>query len=94
MITGKSALKGNNVSHAQNKTKRKFYPNVMDANLYSESLGRTIRLKVSNAGLRTLDHIGGLDTFISKTPVSKLDPALKPYKARIEEVIAKKSSAA
>lgn len=84
MITGKKALSGNNVSHAQNKTKRKFQANLMDAKIYSESLGILVKLKVSSAGLRTLDHVGGLDAFISKTPLTKLDAALRPLKPKIE----------
>lgn len=85
MITGKSVMSGHNRSHAENKTKRKFLPNVMDARIYSESLGRTVRLKVSNAGLRTLDHVGGLDAFVTKNSITKLDPALRPLKAEIEK---------
>ena len=94
MITGKSVLSGHNRSHAENKTKRKFLPNIMDANLYSESLGRTVKIKVSNAGLRTLDHVGGLDAFVARTSVSKLDPALRPLKTKIDAAIAKKVQAA
>lgn len=77
-------MSGHNRSHAENKTKRKFLPNIMNANLYSETLGRKVRVKISNAGLRTLDHVGGLDAFIIKTSVTKLDPALRPLKSAIE----------
>ena len=94
MITGKSVMSGHNRSHAENKTQRKFLPNLMDSNVYSESLGRTVRLKISNAGLRTLDHVGGLYAFIAKTAVTKLDPALRPLKAQIDLALAKKAKAA
>ena len=94
MITGKSVMSGHNRSHAENKTKRKFLPNTMNSNIYSESLGKTIRLRITNAGLRTLDHVGGLDAFIAKTPKSKLDPVLRPLKAQIESVLAEKAKKA
>ena len=85
MITGKAVMSGHNRSHAENKTKRKFLPNVADATVYSEALDRKIRVKISNAGLRTLDHVGGLDAFIQKTALTKLDPALRPLKSQIEK---------
>ena len=94
MITGKSVLSGHNRSHAENKTKRKFIPNLMESRLYSETLERTIKLRVSTAGLRTLDHVGGLDAFISKTSLSKLDPKLRPFKAQIDKAIAAKEKQA
>tara|TARA_B100001146_G_C16052340_1_gene378451 strand:- start:328 stop:684 length:357 start_codon:yes stop_codon:yes gene_type:complete len=86
MITGKGPMSGNNVSHAQNKTRRRFLPNIQDTNLYSEILKRTIRVRASAAGLRTLDHKGGLDQFLMNTPVTKLDPALRQYKTQISKV--------
>lgn len=88
MITGKSVMTGHNRSHAENKTKRQFLPNVMDTNVYSETLGRSIRLKVSSAGLRTLDQVGGLDAFVKKTAITKLDPALRSLKTMVEKTAA------
>lgn len=84
MITGKGVLSGNNVSHANNKTRRKFLPNVQDTSLFSVELGRWIKVRVSTSGLRTVEHKGGFDEFLKTTPVSKLDPALRRYKAEIE----------
>lgn len=88
-LTGKGGLTGNNVSHAQNKTKRRFLPNLNQASLLSETLGRTFRLKVSAYALRNVDHQGGLDAFLEKSDNSKLSPkALKIKndiaKARLE----------
>ena len=60
-ISGKKPMTGNNVSHANNKTRRRFLPNLTETSLMSETLGRTVRLKVSAAALRTVDHRGGLD---------------------------------
>lgn len=84
MITGKKRLVGNNVSHANNKTKRVFMPNIQDTSVYSEGLERKIRIRVSAHGLRTLDHKGGIDAFLKGTAKTKLDPALRPYKAELE----------
>ncbi|MEL6125330.1 MAG: 50S ribosomal protein L28 [Pseudomonadota bacterium] len=77
-LTGKGVLTGNNVSHANNKTRRRFLPNLNDVTLQSEALGRSFRLKVSAAALRTVDHRGGLDAFLAKAKDSELsERALK-----------------
>lgn len=93
MITGKIALVGHSVSHAQNKTKRRFFPSVQDTSLYSEILGRWVKVRVSTAGLRTVEHKGGFDAYLINTASTKLDPALRPVKAQIEETIAEKAAA-
>lgn len=92
MITGKGVMSGNNVSHAQNKTKRRFLPNVQETGLYSETLQRWVKVKTTSAGLRTVDHKGGLDAFLIATAKTKLDPALRPVKAQIEQAIAEKKA--
>ncbi|MEL6599993.1 MAG: 50S ribosomal protein L28 [Pseudomonadota bacterium] len=77
-LTGKGVLTGNNVSHANNKTRRRFLPNLNDVTLQSEALGRSFRLRVSAAALRTVDHRGGLDAFLAKAKDSELsERALK-----------------
>ncbi len=77
-LTGKGPMVGNNVSHANNKSKRRFLPNLNDVSLMSETLGRTFRLRVSAAALRTVDHRGGLDTFLLRAHDGDLsDGALK-----------------
>ena len=69
---------GNNVSHAKNRTRRRFLPNLTETALMSESLGRTFRLKVSTSALRTVDHRGGLDAFLLKAKDADLsENALK-----------------
>ncbi len=65
-LTGKGPMSGNNVSHANNKTKRRFLPNLNDVTLQSEVLGRGIKFRISAAALRTVDHRGGLDAFMAK----------------------------
>ncbi len=65
-LTGKGPMVGNNVSHANNKTKRRFLPNLTETALMSETLGRTFRLRVATSALRTVDHRGGLDAFLLK----------------------------
>ncbi|MEM9469827.1 MAG: 50S ribosomal protein L28 [Pseudomonadota bacterium] len=85
MITGKKPMSGNHVSHAQNKVRRKFLPNIQDTSVYSEILGRKIRIRATAAGLRTLDHKGGIDKFLMNTAPTKLDPALRPIKAELEK---------
>lgn len=92
MITGKGVMTGNNVSHAHNKTRRRFLPNVQDTSLYSETLKRWIKIRVSTAGLRTVEHKGGLDSYLKNTAVTKLDPSLRPYKAQIEKAQAGKAA--
>ena len=92
VVTGKGVMSGNNVSHALNRTRRRFLPNVQETNVYSESLGMMVRIKVSAAGLRTLDHKGGLDAFLVDTAKTKLDPSLRSLKASVEKAIASKKA--
>ena len=82
-LTGKGPMVGNNVSHANNKTKRRFLPNLTETSLMSETLGRTFRLKVSSSALRTVDHRGGLDTFLLKAKDSELSPNALKIKKQI-----------
>ena len=65
-ITGKGVLAGNNVSHANNKTRRRFLPNLQNVSVMSEALGRPVSLRVSTNGLRTIEHKGGIDAFLKK----------------------------
>jgi large subunit ribosomal protein L28 len=84
MITGKKVMSGNHVSHANNKVRRKFLPNIQDTSVFSEALGRKVRIRATAAGLRTLDHKGGLDKYLMDTAPTKLDPKLRPLKAELE----------
>ncbi|MDX1710965.1 MAG: 50S ribosomal protein L28 [Rhodovibrionaceae bacterium] len=93
-LTGKGVLVGNNVSHANNKTKRRFLPNLQDTAVYSEALGEMVRLRLSTQALRTVDRKGGLDAFLNDTPVSKLDTDTARLKRRIEKAQAAKAGKA
>ncbi|MCE8457851.1 50S ribosomal protein L28, partial [Rhodovulum sulfidophilum] len=80
-LTGKGPMTGNNVSHAHNKTRRRFLPNLNEVTLISDVLGRSFKFRVSAAGLRTVDHRGGLDNFLAKASEAELsDKALKVKK--------------
>ncbi|MEM9223408.1 MAG: 50S ribosomal protein L28 [Pseudomonadota bacterium] len=63
-LTGKGVLVGNNVSHANNKTKRRFLPNLVDVTLISDSLNRKVKMRIAASALRTVEHRGGLDKFL------------------------------
>ncbi|HRQ60958.1 MAG TPA: 50S ribosomal protein L28 [Alphaproteobacteria bacterium] len=84
MITGKAPMSGNNVSHALNRTRRRFEPNISDVTLYSELLQKWVPVRISAAGKRTVEHKGGFDAFILGTAKTKLDEKLRVYKAQIE----------
>lgn len=80
-LTGKGPMSGNNVSHANNKTKRRFLPNLNDVSLVSEILGRPVKLRISASALRSVDHRGGLDKFLAKAKDAELsEKALKVKK--------------
>ncbi len=77
-LTGKGPMTGNNVSHAKNRTRRRFLPNLNDVTLGSEALDRSFKLRISASALRTIDHRGGLDAFLAKAKDEDLsDKALK-----------------
>lgn len=81
-LTGKGPMSGNNISHANNKTRRRFLPNLNDVTLISDVLGQSFKLRISAAGLRTVDHRGGLDAFLMKASDCELsENALKIKKA-------------
>ena len=82
-LTGKRPLKGHNVSHANNKTKRKFNPSIKKIKFKSEILKKNITLKVSNAALRTVDFKGGIDKFLSSAKAFKLSKRAKKYRSKI-----------
>jgi len=65
-LTGKGVMTGNNVSHAKNRTRRTFRPNLCNVTLMSDTLGRAFKMKVCANALRTVDHNGGLDAFLAK----------------------------
>jgi len=82
-LTGKGPMSGHNVSHANNKSKRRFLPNLQDVSLQSESLGRSVRFRVSSAALRSVDHRGGLDAYLARAKDDELSPAALKVKKEI-----------
>ena len=82
-LTGKSPLKGHKVSHANNKVKRKFFPNLKKVTFKSDILKRNIKLNVSNSALRTIDYKGGLDFYLKSVKSFKLSPKAKKIRNKI-----------
>jgi large subunit ribosomal protein L28 len=88
-LTAKGRQVGHNVSHANNKTKRVYLPNLQNVTLMSEGLDRSFRLRVSTHGLRSVEHVGGLDNWLLKT----VDAKLSPRALKIKRELAKKQAA-
>lgn len=91
-LTGKTALTGNNVSHANNKTRRRFLPNLCDVTMMSDVLRRSVQLRVSAHALRTVDHRGGLDTFLMRAPDAQLSPKALKLKRDIRKALAEQET--
>ena len=85
-LTGKAVLTGHNVSHANNKTKRRFLPNLKSVTLLSDALERSVRLRISTNALRTVEHRGGLDAFLVKAHEDDLSPRAQKLR---KDVLAK-----
>jgi large subunit ribosomal protein L28 len=91
-ITGKGVLAGNNVSHANNKTRRRYLPNLQETATYSEILGSMVKLRVSMQGLRTIEHNGGLDAYLLGTPNTRLTADALKVKRQLEKAKAAKAA--
>jgi large subunit ribosomal protein L28 len=87
-LTGKAVQSGHNVSHANNKTKRRFLPNLCNVTLISDALGQRFRLRVSAAALRSVEHRGGLDAFLAKADENELSVRARLLKRQIAKKIA------
>ncbi len=88
-LTGKGRMVGHNVSHANNKTKRTFLPNLQNVTLLSESLEQAYKFRVSASGLRSVEHVGGLDNWLLKTSDEKLSLNAR----KVKKAVAKKQVA-
>lgn len=88
-LTGRGVMTGNNVSHANNRTRRRFLPNLQDVSLMSDALGQTVSLRVCASTVRTVEHNGGLDAYLLGTSNLKLTEEAKKLKRRIVRVLAK-----
>ncbi|HEX3885841.1 MAG TPA: 50S ribosomal protein L28 [Stellaceae bacterium] len=90
-VTGKGVQVGHNVSHSNIKTKRRFLPNLQTTSLLSDTLG-AVRMRVSAAALRTIEHKGGLDAFLKDTPDRDMSPEIRRLKNRVAVAAAKKAA--
>ena len=88
-LTGKNPMKGHNVSHANNKTKRRFLPNLKKVKFTSELLKRSLKLTVSNAGVRSVDKKGSFDEFLKSVKNKNLSPRLKKLKKLKKNILVK-----
>ena len=93
-LTGKGVQSGNNVSHANNKTKRRFMSNLQVASVLSDVLGHSIRLRLTPRGMKTIEHNGGIDAYLLGTNDSKLSPEMTVLKRRVVLAKAKKDAKA
>lgn len=89
-FTGTRPMTGNNVSHSNVKTKRRFLPNLLEVKLHSETMGQTYKFKIAAKALRTVDKLGGLDPFLAKAK----DENLSDRAAKLKRDIAKKQAEA
>jgi large subunit ribosomal protein L28 len=90
-LTAKGVQTGHNVSHANNKTKRRYLPNLVHVTLISDALGQSVRLRISANALRSVEHRGGLDAFLAKSKDIELSPRALLIKRQIEKSQAKAS---
>ena len=86
-LTGKGVQAGNNVSHAHNKTRRRFLPNLQETSLLSDALGRLVRLKLSTRAIRSIEHNGGLDAYLLKTSNTKLTDEAVSLKRKVRKAV-------
>ena len=93
-LTGISVMYGNNVSHANNRTRRRFLPNLVHVTLMSEALNQRVRMRISAAALRTVEHRGGLDAFLAKAKIDELSMKARLLKRQIAKKTAEATPAA
>lgn len=86
-ITGKGVQAGNNVSHAKNRTRRRFLPNLQDASLMSDALGKPVKLKLATRAIRTIEHNGGIDNYLLGTSNTKLTDEARRLKRQIKKIV-------
>ncbi len=87
-FTGRGVQAGNNVSHAHNKTRRRFLPNLQKNSLLSDALGQTVQVRLRTQAIRTIEKRGGLDAFLLSTPNAKLGKKARDLKRRIQKALA------
>ena len=91
-LTGKNPMKGHNVSHANNKTKRRFIPNLQNVSLYSDKLGKKLKFRIATSTLRTVEKKGGIDSFLMNAFSNSLSNNARKYKKSISKASIQNSS--
>lgn len=91
-LSGKAVMSGNNVSHALNRTRRKFRPNLIKAKLMSDILGQSVSMKISTSALRSVEHNGGLDNFLVKASDASLSLKARRLKKLVKKKLADKAA--
>jgi large subunit ribosomal protein L28 len=91
-VTGKGVQTGNHVSHANNKSRRRFLPNLQETSLFSEALGRNISMRVSTNGLRTIEHKGGLDSYLVEARAASLTADMRSLKKQVGKIVAERAA--
>lgn len=91
-ISGKGVLTGNNVSHANNRSRRRFLPNLQQTSLMSDALGKMVRLRLTTHAIRSIEHNGGLDAYLMKAKNAQLGVDARVLKRRIEKAAAAKAA--
>ena len=92
LISGKGVLTGNNVSHANNKTRRRFLPNLQETSVLSDALNQMVRLRVATRGLKTIEINGGIDAYLLSVNDSKLSEEALRLKRRVQRALEKKAA--
>ncbi|NIA71824.1 50S ribosomal protein L28 [Pelagibius litoralis] len=91
-FTGKGVQTGNNVSHANNRTRRRFLPNLQETSLLSDVLGRTVQVRLSTRAIRTVEKRGGIDAYLLSTPAAKLGTKARELRRQIKKAQEKKAA--
>jgi large subunit ribosomal protein L28 len=91
-LTGRGVQSGNNVSHANNRTRRRFLPNLQDASMMSDALGHAVGMRVCASTIRSIEHNGGIDAYLLSTSNLKLTDEAQKLKRRIKRALAKKAA--
>ncbi|HEY9080963.1 50S ribosomal protein L28 [Magnetovibrio sp.] len=93
-LTGRGVMTGNNVSHAHNKTRRRYLPNLQDISLMSDALGHPVSMRICASTIRSIEHNGGLDAYLLGTSNLKLTEEAQRLKRRVRRALAKAAKAA
>ena len=91
-FTGKGVQSGNNVSHANNKTRRRFLPNLQEVSLMSDALGTTVQVRLSTRAIRSVEKRGGIDAYLLLTPAAKLGTKAREMRRRIKKAAEKQAA--